>query len=630
MAVKSFFHLAVFLVVSSAFASEDTVRASSFGWTADDATECLTRALYSGARKIIIDRQASDWIVRPIVVTNAFTGEIVVEDGVVVRAKRGEFKDRGAALFYFHQAHDAVLRGEGKARFVMNKRDYQDPDRYAFSEWRHTLAVNNCRNFTVRDLTLESSGGDGVYVNNASENVTLERLVCRDHHRQGISVISALGLHVRNCVFSETGGAAPQCGIDIEPNGPANRVEDCVFEDCVFENNAASGINLHLPTLSDKTNPISIVFRRCLSRNNRSQGFAVYLASTYQPPVRGSILFEDCRAYGNGGSPLFVKNATPVGVQLVFRNCEFDGRETAATTIDLGGDMPMTFEGVRFENCKAFIGSGKGIDYVGISGAGITGLEGSIDFERKGKSRRLDLAKWAEQFPTDYELLKFETTGIDFRKLRPMFPTGEAKAVRTGHFRNTMTFVQRVPAAGDYPIAFDLRRINPIQQANGEFRLRDAHGTDRGVVKLPEGESTYVLKATGAGLYRFEIRCKGMVEVSSALPGCGVKLDEETHLFGGSDRNWHFVVPKGSRKVCVSVTPQERCSAELVSPDGRVVDSLPYSRRAAYLQTKTEPLPEDQVWCVRFPQVEEDAYFRIGAPAIPVASTDPALVLRSE
>ena len=43
------------------------VNASSFGWNAEDATAILQKAFDSGVRKLVIDKQAGDWIVRPAV-----------------------------------------------------------------------------------------------------------------------------------------------------------------------------------------------------------------------------------------------------------------------------------------------------------------------------------------------------------------------------------------------------------------------------------------------------------------------------------------------------------------------------------------------------------------------------------
>ena len=110
-------------------------KASSFGWNAEDATDILQKALDSGVRKLVIDRQAGDWITRPLFITNSNI-EVVLADGVTIRAKRGAF----------HGRNECLIRITGGAK-----------------------------------------------------NVTLENLKVHDHNRQGMSPINATGLTVRRC-----------------------------------------------------------------------------------------------------------------------------------------------------------------------------------------------------------------------------------------------------------------------------------------------------------------------------------------------------------------------------------------------------------------------------------------------
>ena len=92
-------------------AADGEVRASSFGWNAEDATACLQAALDSGAKRVVVDRQKGDWIVRPIYV-NARGMEVVFQDGVIVRAKKGAFKGRSDCLFQIKgTSADIVMRG---------------------------------------------------------------------------------------------------------------------------------------------------------------------------------------------------------------------------------------------------------------------------------------------------------------------------------------------------------------------------------------------------------------------------------------------------------------------------------------------------------------------------------------
>lgn len=72
-------------------------RASWWGFKPDDATECLQAAMDSGAGKVVVDNVGHDWVVSPMRVPNDI--ELVFADGVVVRAKKGEFKERRVPLF---------------------------------------------------------------------------------------------------------------------------------------------------------------------------------------------------------------------------------------------------------------------------------------------------------------------------------------------------------------------------------------------------------------------------------------------------------------------------------------------------------------------------------------------------
>ncbi len=110
------------VLVSSALVAEE-VRASSFGWDAADATAALQGAIDSGAARVVVDRQADDWFIRPVVLRRS-NQEIVIEDGVAVRAKKGEFKGIGDRLVTIPAGvSNVVLRGEGEAMLAMEKRE---------------------------------------------------------------------------------------------------------------------------------------------------------------------------------------------------------------------------------------------------------------------------------------------------------------------------------------------------------------------------------------------------------------------------------------------------------------------------------------------------------------------------
>ncbi|MCC6857978.1 MAG: right-handed parallel beta-helix repeat-containing protein, partial [Bryobacterales bacterium] len=241
--------------------------AAWWGFREDDATEALQAAIDSGAKRVVVPFQHAPWTVRPIRLKG--NQEIVFEPGVLVLAKRGEFKGRGDSLFTAAGVSNLTVRGYG-ATLRMRKKDYQS-GAYEKAEWRMGIALRGVRNVLIEGLRVESSGGDGFYVDGDgrlpfSENVTIRNCTAHDNHRQGISVISAANLLVENCVFSSTSGTAPEAGIDLEPDAPEQRLVRCVIRNCVFENNRGHAMLVYLRQLSRKSEPVSIRFENCHAR----------------------------------------------------------------------------------------------------------------------------------------------------------------------------------------------------------------------------------------------------------------------------------------------------------------------------------------------------------------------------
>ena len=131
---------------------------SSLGHSADDATEIVQKALDSGAARVVFDRTASPYVVRPLFVRS--NTEVVFEEGVEVLAKAGEFHDKFDALVTLQRATNVVLRGLGSgATLKMRIKDYQS-SAYSHGEWRHAVTLLSVENVRIEHLTLADSGGD--------------------------------------------------------------------------------------------------------------------------------------------------------------------------------------------------------------------------------------------------------------------------------------------------------------------------------------------------------------------------------------------------------------------------------------------------------------------------------------
>ena len=209
----------------------DTANAAWWGFDEEDSTEALQGrrldgrkpppgAIDSGAKRVIVPDMTKDWIVRPIKL--AGNQELILEDGVVITAKRGEYRGKSDGVFTASNVENLTIRGYG-ATIRMQKEDYivgkvlldlkwnRWFGQYEKAEWRMALSLRGCSNVNVYGVTLRDSGGDGLYIAGGRErrpcqNIHVRDVTCDNNYRQGVSIISAEGLLIENSVFSNTWG----------------------------------------------------------------------------------------------------------------------------------------------------------------------------------------------------------------------------------------------------------------------------------------------------------------------------------------------------------------------------------------------------------------------------------------
>ena len=290
-----------------------------WGFDPEDATSSVQAAIDSGAAKVLVPYVGTPWVVTPIVLRSDL--ELVFEPGVLMLAKAGCFKAKNDSMFRAEDLHDVTLRGYG-ATLRMRKRDYQS-DAYEKAEWRMTLRFAGCERVCVEGLRLESSGGDGIYVGAGSRgycsDFVVRDVVCWDHHRQGISVISAENLLIENCVLAGTEGTAPQAGIDFEPNSPTERLTNCVVRRCLFEDNASAGVMVYVRQLSRESEPVSIRVEDCLFRGGGGAG--IEIAAVVDDGVDGLMAFENCTIEGTALAGIAVHDKAADRARVRFVNC---------------------------------------------------------------------------------------------------------------------------------------------------------------------------------------------------------------------------------------------------------------------------------------------------------------------
>jgi polygalacturonase len=344
--------------------------AAWWGFDEEDATDALQAAISSGAKRVIVPNMTRDWIVRPI--TLASDQELVLEDGVVITAKRGEYRGKGDSMFTARDVANLTIRGYG-ATLRMQKEDYivgkvlldlgwnRWFGQYEKAEWRMTLSLRGCTDVNVCGLTLRDSGGDGIYINGGStqkhcRNIHLKDVVCDNNYRQGISIISVDGLLVENCTFNNTWGTPPSSGVDIEPDSPEQRVRDVVFRNCSFEDNYGDGIEVFLAHLTTESGSVSILFDNCRVTSSKGTGIRVTKVGDTGPD--GLIEFRDCVVEDTEGYGIKVQDKSANRARVKFVNCAV--RNTANNRSYAGAWVPIWLHLFR-PNVTTKLG---GIDFV--------------------------------------------------------------------------------------------------------------------------------------------------------------------------------------------------------------------------------------------------------------------------
>ena len=365
-----------------------TADAAWWGFDPEDATDCLQQAITSGAKKVIVPFMGSDWIVRPIKL--AGNQEITFEPGVVVMAKKGSFKGKSDSLFTADKQRNITLTGYG-ATFRMRKSEYVLPD-YQKAEWRMTLEIDSCENVTVTGLTLADSGGDGIYVGDSDpkhaccKNVLIQDVTFDNHYRQGLSVISADGITVENCLFKNTSGTPPAAGIDFEPNLPTEQLTNCHVRNCIFEGNQGAGVMAYVGMLSADSKPLSIDVSDCLVRNNTGPG--LWFGGIADPGVKGLVEFTRCTIVDDQQQGVFIADKSPEGAIVRFVGCSWKNvaaasPATAPISINAIGNLTLKrWGGVEFVDCNLYDDIDRPVISISSSIVDVSDVKGLIHLHR--------------------------------------------------------------------------------------------------------------------------------------------------------------------------------------------------------------------------------------------------------
>eukprot|EP01048_Picozoa_sp_COSAG05_P017352 COSAG05_NODE_2351_length_3192_cov_2.275137_3_plen_350_part_00 len=192
---------------------------SCWGVNISDSTPAVQAALDCGSEEVVIPLLPGNvpWVVTPLLITGSNL-TLTLQPGVVVQAKKGSFLGKGDSLLSIVNASNVTLRAHG-ATLQMRKMDYLNPP-YRKGEWRMGIKIIGSRMIHITGVTVNQSGGDGLYIGGTvdkgilanSVNVTVTDMLSIGNNRQGLSICAGQNILVKRSVFAETNGTGPSSG----------------------------------------------------------------------------------------------------------------------------------------------------------------------------------------------------------------------------------------------------------------------------------------------------------------------------------------------------------------------------------------------------------------------------------
>jgi hypothetical protein len=601
-----------------------TARAEWWGFDKNNSTDILQKAINSGAKKLIVSNMGSPWIVAPIKLQG--NQEIIFENGVVVKALSGVFRGLNDCLFSAVRQKNIILRGNN-ATLMMNIKDYQNPKLYKHSEWRMGISLRSCENVKIIGLTIKDTGGDAIYLGasgkmNYCKDILIDQVICEGNHRQGISVISAENLVIRNSQFNNTRGTAPMAGIDFEPNHINERLVNCVVENCIINGNNGYGI-LVCSKLSDKSKPISITARNCKIEDN-AIGICL-LKSPAGEPANGKVSFMNCQISNSKNKDIDLRNFSSKGWKAEFKNCQIKNSTGSSKyspiMISLISNSynagNITFDNFAIADSK----TRKLLQFDNFGGNKLEKMNGKIVYNGK----KIDIAEYIRKNKLDIAIPS-AVAPLDISKMYPV--NGYELKPRVNKevvifYRDEVRFLIAAEKGKNVKFNLNFKRISPRR------RIRNMKVS----LVAPSGEKIEIKDAQidQANNYSFIAPKKGIYELTCNARGDLLFLENCNSPFSvAAPKNGtlkihrpkgkvYFAIPAGVKEFSIVIAGEgsESISADIFVEGKRVAGAKRFVT-AQNFSVKCFPSKKIHTGCIVFSQAVEDAKIKLPMPLSPV------------
>jgi Right handed beta helix region len=335
------------------------------GFGGDD-TSVFQKALDSTASSgEVLEIPAGSYNISPI--HFPANSNVFVDAGVTVSANHG-FSSSAHMLNI--NAANVTITGSGATTSVFQMPKARSASQSDGSEFRHCLAIQNASNVTVSGIACSHSGGDGLYISQAT-NVTVSNSTFDGNFRNGASLTGGLNhIHITNNRFTNSSGTLPEAGVDVEPNHTGDYLLDVNFTDNVTSNNARDGFAISLWSLSSSSKAVGLTITRNHSDHNTRYG---YFANNNDPSnASGTITLTDCTTDQSGSDGANARFYDANGASLTFNNLTVTNphrlgpdpsyHDSAAVAVIRGGGSTKPEGNVHYRNTNVTVTNGK-VDY---------------------------------------------------------------------------------------------------------------------------------------------------------------------------------------------------------------------------------------------------------------------------
>jgi hypothetical protein len=289
----------------------------SIFWGHDDTAAFVSALSAAVGQTLVIPKTAGQYEVGPLTIPSNI--RILLDPGASVMALGGLTQNStpNFTLFNLSGVSHVKIDGYG-ATIAMPFVEYK-------YEYNHCINIMGSSDVAVEGLYLNGCGGDGIYVAGTGTSGTYSSRILIDHvwsdhvHRNGLSVISVIGLKVVNSKFTNDCcdvhvPSYKNPGIDIEPNVVGDILQDIHFTNISTSGNAGAGMALSLSNVSTGTQPIYIDIDGLYSDSDgRGSLNATCFPATLVP---GSVSVRGMYSTNSGDVGFYVHDWTVLAPQL--------------------------------------------------------------------------------------------------------------------------------------------------------------------------------------------------------------------------------------------------------------------------------------------------------------------------